>query len=354
MRELLRGNIASLIPYKCARNDFSGTASVYLDANENWQDFVQEKNRNRYPDPLCVNLRKRIEEVMGLPFSHTVIGNGSDEVIDNLIRMFCVPGRDRVALMPPTYGAYRVFADINDVKSDLIPLDDAFQIDFAALDAYLEREKGNRKDGRCKLLFVCSPNNPTGNAFPLEQIERIASSFDGITVVDEAYGDFNRYPSAVSLLSRYPDLVVLRTLSKSWALAGARIGILVASEELCQVMRSMKYPYNISSPAQDAALRDLASWKRVREGIQAILSEREEMGRKLPLIPCVKRVYPSDANFFLVKVTDADAIYRYLMDKGIIVRNRTNEYHCGNCLRITVGNKTENQAVLSALQEWRS
>jgi histidinol dehydrogenase len=277
MRELLRANIASLVPYRCARDEFTGTASVYLDANENWQDFVAEKGRNRYPDPLCVNLRHRIDEVMGLPFAHTVVGNGSDEIIDNLIRMFCVPGKDRILLMPPTYGAYRVFADINDVKSDVVPLNENFGIDFPALEAYLAQEKRDRGNGRCKLLFICSPNNPTGNAFPLEQIEQISSRFDGITVVDEAYFDFNRYPSAVTLLDRHPNLVVLRTLSKSWGLAGARVGILVASEDICQVMRSMKYPYNVSSPAQETALHDLDHADAVREGTKEILAERERL-----------------------------------------------------------------------------
>jgi histidinol-phosphate aminotransferase len=353
MRELLRANIASLVPYRCARDEFTGTASVYLDANENWQDFVAEKGRNRYPDPLCVNLRHRIDEVMGLPFAHTVVGNGSDEIIDNLIRMFCVPGKDRILLMPPTYGAYRVFADINDVKSDVVPLNENFGIDFPALEAYLAQEKRDRGNGRCKLLFICSPNNPTGNAFPVSQIEEIASRFDGITVVDEAYFDFNRYPSAVTLLDRHPNLVVLRTLSKSWGLAGARVGILVASEDICQVMRSMKYPYNVSSPAQETALHDLDHADAVREGTKEILAERERLKEVLPTIACVKQVYPTDANFFLVKVTDADGIYRYLMGKGIIVRNRTHEYHCQGCLRLTVGSKAENQALLAALKEWK-
>ena len=355
MRELLRKNIAGLVPYSCARNDFKGTASVFLDANENWQDFVKQPGRNRYPDPLSTRLRAEIEKRMGLKAAHTVIGNGSDEVIDNLVRMFCVPGKDHVLLLPPTYGAYRVFCDINDVKVDVVPLTADFQLDMQAILAYLRSEKQNRKEGagRLKLLFICSPNNPTANAFPLDQVEEIARNFDGITIVDEAYHDFSSVESAVSLQPRYPNLVVLRTLSKCWALAGARIGILVASEEICAVMASMKYPYNVSSPAQDAALEDLANWEKVMAGKEDILKQRPLFAASLAKLSCVEKVYPSDANFLLVKVRDANKIYAYLMDKGIIVRNRSKELHCENCLRITVGNATENQAVIDVLKEWK-
>lgn len=355
MRELLRKNIAGLVPYSCARNDFKGTASVFLDANENWQDFVKQPGRNRYPDPLSTRLRAEIEKRMGLKAAHTVIGNGSDEVIDNLVRMFCVPGKDHVLLLPPTYGAYRVFCDINDVKVDVVPLTADFQLDMQAILAYLRSEKQNRKEGagRLKLLFICSPNNPTANAFPLDQVEEITRNFDGITIVDEAYHDFSSVESAVSLQPRYPNLVVLRTLSKCWALAGARIGILVASEEICAVMASMKYPYNVSSPAQDAALEDLANWEKVMAGKEDILKQRPLFAASLAKLSCVEKVYPSDANFLLVKVRDANKIYAYLMDKGIIVRNRSKELHCENCLRITVGNAKENQAAIDALKEWK-
>lgn len=355
MRELLRRNIAALVPYSCARNDFKGTASVYLDANENWQQFIGEKDRNRYPDPLCVDLRREIERRMGLAFDRTVVGNGSDEVIDNLVRMFCEPGKDRVLLMPPTYGAYRVFCDINEVGVDAVPLRRDFQVDLPAVEAFLSRERAARKPdgGRLKLLFVCSPNNPTGNAVPLETVERIAESFDGITVVDEAYHDFTDIPSAVTLQERYPRLVVLRTLSKCWGLAGARIGILVADPAIARVMEGVKYPYNVSSPAQDAALRDLEDWKAVMEGKRMILSERKRLGALLAALPCVRKVYPSDANFFLVQVTDPDGIYRFLMEKGIIVRNRSRELYCEGCLRMTIGSPEEDDALVAALKEWR-
>lgn len=354
MRELLRKNIATLVPYSCARNDFKGQASVYLDANENWQGFGRDLNR--YPDPLCTQVRRQMEAVMGLPFERTVVGNGSDEIIDNLIRMFCEPRLDKVLLMPPTYGAYRVFCDINDVAVQSIPLTRSFQIDMPYLLDYLRKEKALRKEGggRVKLLFVCSPNNPTGNAFPLEQVEEICRAFDGITVVDEAYFDFTGKESAVSLLEKYPNLVVLRTLSKCWALAGGRIGILVASPEIRGVMESMKYPYNVSSPAQRAALAALADFGNVREGLKDILRERPLFQKELEGLACVRKVFPSDANFLLVQVDDPNGIYRYLMGKGIIVRNRSKELYCEGCLRITVGSRKENEAVISALKEYQA
>jgi histidinol-phosphate aminotransferase len=353
MRELLRDNIANLVPYRCARNDFTGAAEVYLDANENWQDFAGNKGRNRYPDPLCTAVRKQLEAVQGLPFSRTVVGNGSDEIIDNLFRMFCRPKADSVAIMSPTYGAYRVFADINDVRVDDIPLREDFSLDFPALEKFFASEQKSRTaEGRCKLLFVCSPNNPSGNAFPLEQIERLCTLFDGIVVLDEAYFDFSPYESGVTLQKRYPNLVVLRTLSKCWALANARIGICVADEEICSVMASMKYPYNVGGPAQEVALQTLSRYEDVRRELGALVAARGEMERALETVPCVRKVYHSDANFFLVKVSDAKGLYRYLAGNGIIVRNRSSELHCDNCLRITVGSAEENRKVVDCMKSF--
>lgn len=366
MRELLRKNIANLVPYSCARNDFVGEAEVYLDANENWRDFVGEEGRNRYPDPLCTQVRKALDEVLGLPFAQTVIGNGSDEIIDNLFRCFCNPGKDKAIIMSPTYGAYRVFADINDVLVQQVPLTPDFAIDFDALEAFLRQEKRQREErgslgkdadevqgGRSKLLFICSPNNPTGNAFPLDQIERVCLLFDGITVVDEAYFDFSSLGSAVTLLSKFPRLVVLRTLSKCWALANARVGIAVASEELCKVLTSMKYPYNVGGPSQELALRGLAQADKVQQTLAVTLLEKKRMEEVLPLLPCVVELFPSDANFLLVRVGNADKLYHYLAQKGIIVRNRSRELHCENCLRITIGSRAENDKLLTALSEYK-
>jgi len=354
MKELLRENIANLIPYSCARNDFKGKADVYLDANENWRDYVGDKNRNRYPDPLCTVLRTALDEVLGLPFSRTVVGNGSDEIIDNLFRMFCRPAKDSVLIMPPTYGAYRVFADINDVAVKEVPLTKDFALDFATLEQVLEREKSERTaDSRCKMLFVCSPNNPSGNAFPLDQIERICSLFDGITIVDEAYFDFSPYASAITLQDTFPNLVVLRTLSKCWGLANARVGICIASEELCAVMASMKYPYNVGGPSQEVALEVLKEASPVKKGLDSILTARKKMATELLQIPCVEKIFPSDSNFLLVRVSDATALYRYLAENGIIVRNRSKEKYCDNCLRITIGNEAENNALLACMREFK-
>lgn len=354
MRELLRENIANLKPYSCARNDFAGEAEVYLDANENWQTFVNKEDANRYPDPLASRLRSQIDRVLHLEFDHTILGNGSDELIDNLFRCFCRPGKDSVLLMPPTYGAYRVFADINDVAVKTVALKPDFSLDMDALLAALDEERRTRKpDGRLKLLFICSPNNPSGNAFPLSQVEQICSHFDGITVVDEAYYDFCDQESAVTLLASHPHLVVLRTLSKCWALAGARVGIAIASEEIIGVLRSMKYPYNIGSPSQELALKAIAQYDEVRKGLAMIKAERKRLKTELGSIPCVDTVYPSDANFFLVRVVDADKLYHYLAESGIIVRNRSKELHCENCLRLTVGSRSENDRLLAALREYK-
>jgi histidinol-phosphate aminotransferase len=353
MRELLRENIATLKPYSCARNDFTGEAEVYLDANENWQEFVGREDVNRYPDPLATMVRKALEEVLGLPFDQTIIGNGSDELIDNLFRCFCRPVKDSVLLMPPTYGAYRVFADINDVIVKTVPLTPHFQLDLPALKRCLAEEKASRtNEARLKLLFICSPNNPSGNAFPLDEVRTICSLFDGIVVVDEAYFDFSSQASAVSLLGEFENLVVLRTLSKCWALASARVGVAIASKEIIAVLRSMKYPYNVGGPSQDIALKALKQAQRVKQGLALIKEERARLHTELAQVDCVVQVFDSDANFFLVRVTDAPSIYHYLLGKGIIVRNRSKEMHCENCLRITIGSKQENDVLLSALKEY--
>lgn len=353
MRELLRENIANLHPYSCARNDFTGEAEVYLDANENWQNFIEKKDANRYPDPLAWAVRKEIEAQLGLPLANTVLGNGSDELIDNLFRCFCNPGKDSVLIMPPTYGAYRVFADINDVKVQSVALTPSFQIDFEVLLSFLAEEKRNRGEGRLKLLFICSPNNPSANAFDLEDIKRVCEHFDGITVVDEAYYDFCDKQSAVSLLEDYPNLVVLRTLSKCWALASARVGIAIASEEIISVFRSMKYPYNLGTPSQELAFKALKEKDKVTEGLQTIKKERSRLKIELEKLGCVKQVFASDANFFLVRVSNAEDLYHYLAHRLIIVRNRSKEMHCENCLRITIGSREENDILLAALAAYK-
>lgn len=345
-RDLLRPCIRNLIPYSCARNDFSGKADVYLDANENWRDFSGWKSLNRYPDPLCTGLRQRIEQVLGLKAGNTVIGNGSDEIIDNLMRMFCIGGKDKVIIQSPTYGAYRVFADINGVEVVDVPLREDYSMDMEAL------EKA-AADEAVKLLFICSPNNPTSNSFALDEIRQVCSFFSGITIVDEAYFDFSGRESAVGLEKEFQNLVVLRTLSKCWAQAGCRIGILVADEEICSVMVSMKYPYNVSAPAQMAALQLLEKPEQYRQQKEEIIQERGRLAAGLQALPMVEKVFPSDANFLLVKVSDPDGVYHYLADRKIIVRNRSTLPLCSGCLRVTVGSRQEDDALLAALKEWR-
>ncbi len=344
---LLRPNIAALIPYSCARNDFKGVADVYIDANENWTQYVGQPGRNRYPDPLATGVRNAVGTVVGVDPESVVIGNGSDELIDNLIRMFCIPGVDSIVTMPPTYGAYRVFADINDVPVEKCPLTAGFEIDFEGLGTLLSSKQPH--GGQRKLLFLCSPNNPTGNAFSLQQVQRVCAMFDGITVVDEAYFDFSPYDSAVTLLDEFPNLVVLRTLSKSWGLANARIGIMVSSQPVVSAMRNIKYPYNVGGPSQEAALAALSQAQEVARGAQDIVSRRDELADALAQVPCVRKVHHSDANFLLVEVTDAKAVYHYLAEEKIIVRDRSKELHCENCLRITVGSVEENRRLLAAL-----
>lgn len=352
MENLIRANIANLTPYSSARNEFTGEAEVYLDANENWQGFVSLEGANRYPDPQATAVREKIETVLGLPFAHTVIGSGSDELIDNLIRIFCEPRADSILVMNPTYGAYRVFADVNDVAVHSVDLTEEFQIDLAALTRFLEDERASREGGRLKIIFICSPNNPTANAFGLETIERICTLFDGIVVVDEAYQDFSSAESATALLSRFERLVVLRTLSKCWGLASARVGIAVSSARIISLITRMKYPYNVGGPSQALALEALSRAEDVAEGRRAIIEERERMREALSNIACIQRVFPSDANFLLVRVTDAQSLYRFLAGRGIIIRDRSSQTHCAGCLRFTVGSREENERLLAALKEY--
>lgn len=352
MNELLRKNIVNLKPYSSARTEFTGKADVYLDANEHYRDFVEMKDANRYPDPKATVLRKKIEEVLGLPFEHTVLGSGSDELIDNLIRAVCTPGKDSILILPPTYGAYRVFADINDVKVEELPLLPSFEIDLPALKRFLAKERNERREGRLKLLFLCSPNNPTGNSYSLETIEAVLTMFDGLVVLDEAYYDFSEGESGVSLLSKYDHLVVLRTLSKAWGLASARVGIAVGSRELIEVINKIKYPYNLGTPSQALALRALENAEAVKRSLDEIKRERSRLSGALAAFGCVRIVYPSDANFLLLKVDDATRLYTFLTENGTIIRNRTKERGLENCVRITVGSQAENDILLEGFEAY--
>lgn len=352
IRDLMRPNIISLVPYSSARSEFTGDAQVFLDANENWRDFVGGRGLNRYPDPQHITLKEKIAAVMDLPKSSLVIGNGSDEIIDVLIRIFCVPHKDKILLMSPTYGAYEVFANINDVGVSHCQLKDDFSFDLQRMDAICHLvNNGTPESGMHKMLFICSPNNPSGNSFPLDQIATIAQKFKGITVVDEAYIEFSESLSAVTLLESCPRLVVLRTLSKSWGLANVRVGLAVADPEIIFTMHKVKYPYNLSGVAQQLAEEALDQADEVRANIAQIRRERTRIAAKLERFSYVERVFPSDANFLLLRVTDPNMLCEHLRQQGIIIRNRSTVRGCFGCVRITIGSREENDILLSAMEK---
>jgi len=349
---LLRPNIRSITPYSSARSEFSGSANIFLDANENFRDFLspwdaQKAPRNRYPDPFQRDLKERVAAVFGVAADMLFLGNGSDEAIDLLYRAFAVPGADRAVIMPPTYGVYQVFADVNDIQTIRVPLTDEFTVDLDELKKCISAEPAEH----LKLLFVCSPNNPTGNPVGRNELVSILNLFPGIVVVDEAYQDFSSWPSALGLLPDFDNLVVLRTFSKGWGMAGVRFGMAVSSPGIAEVLRNIKYPYNLSTPAQEEVLRVLEVQDEVRKGIQEITVSREHLAAEIAGLAYVEKVYPSQANFILVRTVDADALYTLLREQGIIIRNRTREPGCAGCVRITVGSAEENAALLSAMKK---
>ena len=338
LEQLLRKNILQLRPYSCARNEFQGQASVYLDANENPYNAPY----NRYPDPLQRELKDRIAAIKGLRPGQIFLGNGSDESIDVLFRAFCEPRVDNVVAIEPTYGMYKVAADINDVTYREVLLDENFQMDaekvFAACDE------------NTKLIFLCSPNNPTGNSLNREEILKLLNQFEGLLVLDEAYIDFASEPSMMSRLDEYPSLVVLQTFSKAWGSAAIRLGMALASESIVQALNKIKYPYNISLPTQQQAMKMLDAAPEVQEWVESIRQERDRLSKALSELRLVKHIYPSDANFLLLRVSDANRLYAVLVEQGIIVRNRNNVSLCLGCLRITVGTAGENDILLQALK----
>ena len=344
IENLLRENIRALEPYSSARDDFSGSASVFLDANENYQNLISFDNINRYPDPRSMAVKKAFSKAFGIDTKNITIGNGSDELIDILFRMFCECKKDSVLLMPPTYGEYKVLAAINDVKVYSIIQNSDFTLNVEKIKNYLDKYSP-------KLMFICSPNNPTGKSVPLFVINELANYNKGITVVDEAYLDFSENQSAVSLIEKNERIVVLRTLSKAWGLAGGRIGIAITSEKINNVMYKVKYPYNIPLPSQLCAVKALENADKVRSEAKQMVIERERVKCELSSISGVEKVFDSDANFLLVRVKEADLIYQKLSNKGVIVRNRSKEILCSSCLRITIGSKEENQLMLEYLKE---
>lgn len=346
LQQLLRENIRNLVPYSSARDEFKGEASVYLDANENSFGSPLAKNYNRYPDPLQLELKSGLSSIKRIAPERIFLGNGSDECIDVLYRVFCNPGQDNVVICPPTYGMYEVSGTINDVEIRKVPLTEDFQLDLEGI--------ARSTDERTKLLFLCSPNNPTGNSLNRVSIEVILNNFEGIVVLDEAYINFSRHRSFVQELDEYPNLVVLQTLSKAWGLAALRIGMAFASTGLVQIMNKIKPPYNIGQAAQELALEALKRVDQVNAWTKETVRLRDALAASLNAIPEILMVYPSDANFLLVKTRDAHGLYQALVDQGIIVRDRSKVQLCEGCLRITVGTPQENEQLLEAIKHYPS
>jgi histidinol-phosphate aminotransferase len=344
LNKLTRDNIKKLVPYSSARDEFSGEAKVFLDANENSLGSPLIKWYNRYPDPHQVKLKEAISKVKNVSPEKIFLGNGSDECIDLLYRCFCNPGKDNVIICPPTYGMYEVSANINDVEVRKAPLLENFQLDLIHLE--------NLVDENTKLIWICSPNNPTGNSMNREDVETILNNFNGIVVVDEAYINFSRQKSFIQELEDYPNLVVMQTFSKAWGLAALRLGMAFASKEIIDTLSKVKPPYNINQATQDFALQALEEVGQVNDMITELVEMREALKGVFERIPFVREVYPSDANFLLVKMTDARKIYEYLLTKGIVVRDRSNVKLCDDCLRITVGTEQDNTALVDALIDW--
>jgi histidinol-phosphate aminotransferase len=341
---LLRDNIKRLVPYSSARDEFKGEGKIFLDANENAFGSPLSVSYNRYPDPLQWKLKQRIAEIKGVPVPHIFIGNGSDEVIDIVFRAFCNPGLDNVIVCPPTYGMYEVSAHINDVQIHTVPLTPQFQLNLDGME--------DAVDEHTKLIFICSPNNPTGNAINRADIELLLNNFKGIVVIDEAYINYSRHKSFIQELTEYPNLVVMQTLSKAWGLAALRVGMAFSSIPIIDVMNKIKPPYNVNEASQQLALEALGNVTQVNEWIRETVQERERLAVAFGELPVVTRVYPSDANFLLVKTTDPKAIYTYLADKGIVVRNRSKVELCAGCLRITIGTPEENRQLTEAMRQF--
>ena len=335
----VRKNILDLKPYSSARDEFKGEAEIFLDANEN----PYPSSYNRYPDPLQWKVKNALAKIKGVMPEQIFLGNGSDEAIDLIIRAFCEPYQNRILITDPTYGMYAVSADINAVPVIKVELTKEFDIDVAAILTAITTE--------CKVIFLCSPNNPTGNLLSASSIKKILEEFDGIVVIDEAYIDFTPSQSFIKYLSTYPNLVVLQTFSKAWGLAGLRLGMAFASAELIAVMNKIKYPYNVNIQTQEIALKTLQAEDKKNNAVTEIVDEREKLKKNLLMLPITQNVYHSDANFLLVKMTDAPAVYRYLMDRKIIIRDRSKVTLCKDCVRITVGTPEENQNLIAALKK---
>jgi histidinol-phosphate aminotransferase len=343
LHSLLRPHIAKLQPYTSARDEYTGKEGVFLDANENPFGSITEQDFNRYPDPYQSALKEEIAKIKGVRPSQIFLGNGSDEAIDLLYRAFCNPGKDNVILLPPTYGMYEVSANINDVEIRKVPLTPDFQLQPDQILA--------AADANSKILFICSPNNPSANKAKREDILFLLENFKGLVVVDEAYIDFSDEASFTTELDRFPNLLVMQTFSKAWGLASLRLGMGFANEELIRILNKIKPPYNISGLTQDTVLAAIKDKAKVDRMIQDILAEREFLKGELEKLPFVQKIHPSHANFLLVQIPNANQVYDDLIEEKVIVRNRAKVLLCADCLRITVGTREENEALLKALSK---
>jgi histidinol-phosphate aminotransferase len=342
--KLVRENIRKMTAYSSARHEFSGAATVFLDANENSFGSPLNESYNRYPDPLQSKVKEKLSSIKGLPAQNIFLGNGSDEAIDLLFRIFCEPGKDNVLIFPPTYGMYEVCAEMNDVQLKKVPLTIDYQLDLEAIEEAI--------DPFTKIIFICSPNNPTGNSINRADVELILNNFAGLVVIDEAYINYSKQKTFTPEITEYPNLIILQTLSKAWGLAGLRLGMAFAIEPVIRYMNKVKYPYNINTASQQLALEALENISTVNEWIQITVQQRESLKEDLLKLPFTETVYPSDANFLLVKMKEARKIYEFLSGKGIIVRDRSKVILCDDCLRITIGTPEENQQLLTVLKEY--
>jgi histidinol-phosphate aminotransferase len=352
VENIVRENIKKLAPYTTARHEFTGTAEIYLDANENALGsgvslaFASNETLvfNRYPDPNQTKLKEKLSSIKGIPVPNIFIGNGSDEAIDVLLRIFCEPALDNIIICPPTYGMYKVCAHINNVQVREVPLNKAFQLDMEGLQMAINEYT--------KLIFICSPNNPTGNSISIPDVELLINNFDGIVVIDEAYINYSKQKSLIGLLTEYPNIVILQTLSKAWGLAGLRIGMAFASAAIIEYMNKVKYPYNINEAAQQFALKALDNLPQINEWTKTTIEQRNLLINTLQENNLCQYIYPSDANFILVKFKHARALYNYLCTQGIIVRDRSTIQLIEDCLRITIGISNENEQLITQIKEF--
>jgi len=344
IQALLRDNIKNLKPYSSARDEYTGNVGIFLDANENSYGSIPEGKLNRYPDPHQRKVKEKLSEIKNISTKNIFIGNGSDEAIDLVIRAFCEPGKDKIMIMPPTYGMYKVAAEINNTGIVEVPLTENFDIDTESVLAAI--------DEKVKIIFICSPNNPTGNLLNENSIAKILNSFNGLVVLDEAYIDFAKKKSWISALDNFNNLIILQTFSKAWGLANTRVGMAFACEKIIDVFNKIKYPYNVNGVSQSLILKALENEPDKNKIVNVLISERNKLADALISLDFIDYVFPSDANFLLAIVKNATDVYDYLLKQKIIVRNRSNMIHCNECLRFTVGTDEENKKLIEALKKY--